>query len=70
MAISAGIEPPPRDRQSARSSIAITDWRSRRMSVLAFILLWEFAAGRGWINIRFTSQPSRCLGSTGDLPQR
>jgi NitT/TauT family transport system permease protein len=58
MAISAGIEP--------RRGIAVRPTLDRyyglavsTVSVLAFILLWEFAAGRGWINIRFTSQPSQ-----------
>jgi sulfonate transport system permease protein len=29
------------------------------ISVLAFLVLWEVAAGAGWINIRYTSQPSQ-----------
>ncbi len=29
------------------------------VSVLLFLLLWEFAAEWNWINIRFTSQPSQ-----------
>jgi NitT/TauT family transport system permease protein len=58
MTVSAGIAP--------RRGIAIRPILDRyyglavsTVSVLVFIVLWEVAAGRGWINIRFTSQPSR-----------
>jgi NitT/TauT family transport system permease protein len=58
MAVSADVEP--------HRAIAIRPILDRyygsavsTVSVLAFVVLWEVAAGRGWINIRFTSQPSQ-----------
>jgi NitT/TauT family transport system permease protein len=38
-------------------------------AVLSFIALWEIAAQRGWINARFTSQPSRIYLASIDVLQ-
>jgi NitT/TauT family transport system permease protein len=59
MAVTTDIAPP------RRPAISLAAIASRyygafvsTVSVVAFILLWEIAASRGWINARFTSQPS------------
>ena len=58
MAISAGIEPrrgiAVRPISIAITGLAVSDGVGARLHSTV-----EFAAGRGWINIRFTSQPSQ-----------
>jgi len=37
------------------------------VSVVLFILVWQVAAARGWINARYTSSPSQVLAAAFDI---
>ncbi len=37
------------------------------LAVLAFLLLWQFAATRGWVNVRYTSAPSQVFSAAVDV---
>lgn len=37
------------------------------LSVLAFLVLWQVAADRGWVNARYTSQPSQVFWAAIDV---
>jgi sulfonate transport system permease protein len=66
MAVAAEIE---RRRASVISKMADRYYGAAvsTLAVLAFLLLWQIAATRGWVNARYTSAPSQVFAAAIDV---
>ena len=66
MAVATDLEP--------RRALSISDTLDRyygplvsTVAVAAFILVWQVAAARGWVNARYTSSPGQVLAAALDI---